>query len=69
MTFSGELILVDFCLSQGAFNNYAAINAPWHDTTSIDNVRGPGHAGTAETFSSNVSHTSSTQPGLYGHSS
>mmetsp|Transcript_14920 Transcript_14920/g.31865 ORF Transcript_14920/g.31865 Transcript_14920/m.31865 type:complete len:106 (-) Transcript_14920:34-351(-) len=52
--------------AHGAFNNYSAINAPWHDTTSSDNIRG---GGAAETFSNNVAHTNSTQAGLYGHSS
>ena len=56
-------------LYQGAHNNYAAINAPWSDTTNSDNIRGGSYAGSAEIFSTNVKHTNSTQPGLYGHSS
>ena len=54
---------------QGAHNNYAAINAPWSDTTNSDNIRGGSYAGSAESFSNNVKHTNSSQPGLYGHSS
>jgi hypothetical protein len=30
---------------QGAFNNYASINANWKDTTDMDNLRADGSGG------------------------
>ena len=50
---------------QGMYNDYAAINATWADTTNMDNLRGADItastvAGSVETFSSNVTHEDSS---------
>ena len=52
-------------IHQGAFNNYASINAKWTDTTDYDNFRADG-SGEYEVVSDdgktwgNTVHTSST---------
>ena len=48
---------------QGAFNNYASINASWDDTTNFDNLRADG-SGDFEKFGNSV-HTDSTNATTY----
>ena len=56
--------------NQGAFNNYASINANWADTTDFDNLRADGSGGlevdstNPKTFGNTV-HTSSTNATTY----
>ncbi len=57
-------------LFQGAFNNYASINANWKDTTDMDNFRADGSGGlevdsAAGTGYGNTVHTSSTNDTTY----
>ena len=56
--------------NQGAFNNYASINAKWTDTTDFDNLRADGSGAaevnsTAGTGYGNTKHTSSTNDTSY----
>ncbi len=56
---------------QGAYNNYAAIDAAWSDTMAFDNIRADGSGGqevtVAETMAGlgNTVHTYSTNATTY----
>jgi hypothetical protein len=68
--FDHVVSFTDSPTNQGAFNNYAAINAKWTDTTDFDNLRADGSggnevtSGTATSFG-NTTHTSSANATTY----